>query len=218
MKYYGRLGSVGLCFLIQAFYLIYFYFFNKPIDPVIWFSYPFLLVISYYTGRHYDRALFYAERDPLTNLYNRRFVMQAYDKVQSVAIRTKSQIFVLLIDCDNFKQINDQFQHHTGDKILRQIGEILITNTRKSDLVARWGGDEFLIIGHYKDTAGLVTLLNRIQVKCEDLSSENGFPVTLSIGWAISANEQYQSLEELIQIADQNMYLSKSEKSSNAVK
>lgn len=216
MKYYGRVSSICLCLLIQAFYAIYFYFPDGQVDPVIWYSTPVILAILYWAGRHYDRALFYAERDPLTNLYNRRFVARSFEKIQSVALRAKSQVFVILIDCDNFKQINDQYHHHTGDKILRQIGQMLVSNTRRSDLVARWGGDEFLIIGHYKDTAGLVTLLNRMQAKCEDLSSSNGFPISLSIGWAISSSEQHQSIEELIQIADQNMYFFKSEKSNNA--
>lgn len=212
MKYHGRISSIGLCLLIQTFYLLYFYFPDKNVDWVIWWSYPVLIAISYWTGKHYDKATFYSERDPLTNLYNRRFVTLAFDKILAIANRTNSNIFVLLIDCDHFKKINDQYNHQTGDMVLLQISQLLTANTRKSDIVARWGGDEFLIIGHHKDEAGLQVLLHRIQNESVNFSINMGFPISLSIGSATSSTSQYQDLTSLLKIADENMYRSKTKK------
>ena len=107
--------------------------------------------MGFWAGLQFDKARFLSERDLLTGMYNRRFVTNTFKQLASLVDRTNSQLFVLLIDCDNFKSINDCYGHNKGDQVLKKIGETLIETTRKSDIVARWGGDEFLIMGHYKD-------------------------------------------------------------------
>jgi diguanylate cyclase (GGDEF)-like protein len=92
---------------------------------------------------------------------------------------------VLVIDCNNFKEINDTFGHQKGDYVLSTIAETLTNTTRKSDIVARWGGDEFLVIGHYKDKTGLQTLLKRLNNDLENLSKLANIDVGVSIGSSI---------------------------------
>ena len=88
-----------------------------------------------------------AERDYLTNLYNRRHAMKVIKLYQKLADRDKNfKISFILIDIDFFKVINDTYGHDAGDFILKQLAILLKKNTRKSDIIARWGGEEFLII------------------------------------------------------------------------
>jgi len=85
-------------------------------------------------------------RDPLTGLYNRRFVEQALENITAGIIRRNTVLGVLMCDVDYFKKVNDQFGHDVGDEILKGIAKILKDNVRKSDIVSRFGGEEFLIL------------------------------------------------------------------------
>lgn len=178
-------------------------------------GYPLFFSISYWCGKKYDKATFFSEKDILTNLYNRRFVIHSFDKIIALADRTNSKLFVLVIDCDNFKDINDLNGHAKGDIVLTSIGKILVSSTRNSDIVARWGGDEFLVIGHYKEEAGLETVVERLESELKILSNQLKMPVIVSIGSAIFPDHN-TNLIELIKIADQNMYNNKWMKRSNS--
>ncbi len=120
---------------------------------------------------------------------------------------------MLVIDCNNFKEINDTFGHQKGDYVLSTIAETLTNTTRKSDIVARWGGDEFLVIGHYKNETGLQTLLKRLNNDLENLSEQVSIDVGVSIGSAIFPDDS-QDLDELIKTADHNMYEYKEQRKS----
>ncbi|WP_153126377.1 GGDEF domain-containing protein [Peribacillus tepidiphilus] len=208
MDYTGRIiGSLGL-FLLHSVYIFYYYFRDKVIEPLDLYSYPFLIFFGYWAGKQYDKVRFYSEKDELTGIFNRRFVMNNYEKIASLAERTNNKLFVLVVDCDNFKTINDTYGHHKGDIILTMISETLVETTRKSDIVARWGGDEFLVIGHYNEEAGLQALLQRLEEKLESLSEQVKIPISTSIGSAIYPNHS-KNLFELIKIADHKMYHSK---------
>ena len=165
MKYSGRfIASIGPLF-IHSLYIIYYYYRDGKIEPIDLYSSPLILLLGFWAGLQFDKTRFLSERDVLTGIYNRRFVTNSFEQLASFVDRTNRQLFILIIDCDNFKKINDYYGHSRGDQVLKEISEILVDTTRKSDVVARWGGDEFLIIGHYKDDAGLQTVLQRLDRK-----------------------------------------------------
>jgi diguanylate cyclase (GGDEF)-like protein/PAS domain S-box-containing protein len=85
-------------------------------------------------------------RDPLTGLFNRRYMEESFERELGRADRDGSTIGVIMLDLDHFKQFNDTFGHDGGDAILKEFSQLLMTRTRKEDLVCRYGGEEFLII------------------------------------------------------------------------
>lgn len=211
MKYTGRIfGSLGL-FLVHSVYIFYYYFRDKSVEPLDLYSYPFLILLGYWAGKQFDKVRFYSEKDELTKIYNRRFVMNTYEKITSIAERTNSKLYVLVIDCDNFKAINDTYGHHKGDIALTKISEILVGSTRKSDIVARWGGDEFLVIGLCNEEDGLQPILQRLEEELKKLSNQINIPIKASIGSAIYPKHS-KDLFELINIADNQMYNNKATK------
>ncbi|RIX50143.1 GGDEF domain-containing protein [Paenibacillus nanensis] len=217
MKYKGRIATISLTMTVHTAYILYYFQRDGTVDWADWLGYPLFITVSYWAGKQYDRAVYYSEKDSMTNLYNRRFVINAFDKITSLASRTNSHIFALVIDCDNFKEINDRYNHHVGDKVLSEISHILLTNTRKVDIVARWGGDEFLVLGQYKDRAGIDAIITRITKQISLLSDELGFHVSLSIGSAIYSATQHHDLSSLVKTADENMYKSKMDKKQAAL-
>lgn len=208
MKLQGRLYCAITVFIIHTSHMLYYYFYHGFIDTIEWILYPTLLLLAYWLGKKYDLANFLSERDALTSLYNRRFVLQTFEKMTSVIRRNNSKTFVLSIDCNNFKHINDQYGHHTGDRVLREIGKILNKKTRKSDITARWGGDEFLFLGQYKDENGLQSLVERLNTESDELSDRIGIPVSVSIGYAIYPDD-HTEFEGLMSVADERMYTQK---------
>lgn len=205
MRYTGRItASIGALF-IHSLYIIYYYFRDEKVESLDLYTSPIIFLIGFWAGFQFDKARFLSERDLLTGMYNRRFVTNTFKQLTSLVDRTNSQLFVLVIDCDNFKNINDCYGHNKGDQVLKKIGETLIGTTRKSDIVARWGGDEFLIIGHYKNSVGLQTLIQRLEKGLKILTDEIEIPIMVSVGSAVYPS-QSKDLEELIKIADDNMY------------
>ena len=85
-------------------------------------------------------------KDPLTGLYNRRFLEEALENIVAGVLRRGTALGILMADLDYFKSVNDKYGHDVGDKVLRETAQILKTNVRASDLVVRFGGEEFLIL------------------------------------------------------------------------
>lgn len=211
MKYTGRIfASLGM-FLLHTTYIVYYYLRDAKIESLDLYSTPFLILVGIWAGLQYDKARFLSEKDMLTSLYNRRFIIKTFEKIASICDRTNSKLFVLIIDCNNFKIINDTFGHQKGDLVLTAIAETLTNSTRKSDIVARWGGDEFLVIGHYKNELGLQAFINRLNNDLGNLSKQINIDVGVSIGSAIFPDDSLD-LDELIKTADRNMYKSKEQR------
>jgi diguanylate cyclase (GGDEF)-like protein len=87
-----------------------------------------------------------AIRDPLTGLFNRRFMEESLVRELQRAARNRQSVSLIMMDIDRFKQLNDRFGHNTGDAALRALGRLLQTCSRESDIPCRYGGDEFLLI------------------------------------------------------------------------
>ena len=149
-----------------------------------------------------------AGTDPLTSVANRRAFHNLANMELNKARRYQTPISVLYLDIDNFKQINDNFGHPTGDKLLGAVARTIKNNIRAIDLVARLGGDEFgiLLAETAADSAALVA--EKLTKKLLELMQDNGWPVTLSVG-AVTFEILPDSVDEMISTADSQMYIAK---------
>ncbi|WP_019026635.1 diguanylate cyclase [Colwellia piezophila] len=156
--------------------------------------------------------------DPLTKVANRRALFERGEMEYSRAVRNKNNLTLLLLDCDLFKNVNDEFGHLFGDELLIHICNICGQEIRDIDFLARYGGEEFIIVLPHCDIAGGVETANRIQLSlakhCLAIEGKE-VCVTLSIGVSM-LTARHKNLEQLINDADKAMYQAK-EKGRNRV-
>ncbi len=163
-----------------------------------------------------------AEEDPLTSLPNRTYLCDTLETLIKQSERNQAKVAVALMDLDGFKQVNDSYGHHAGDRLLQEISIRLQQRLRKSDVVGRWGGDEFvLLITNYNDPESLKELL---EMKQQFLSesyylSIDGQEKKIDIGVSIGVAEWKPgfTLSKLIDLADQRMYIGKNSGKSQIV-
>jgi diguanylate cyclase (GGDEF)-like protein len=146
-----------------------------------------------------------AERDMLTGLRNRRGFMDAIVPL----LKEDRNSVVALIDLDHFKGINDRFGHDEGDRVLRAFGARLESGLRRSDLAARWGGEEFAVLLPDTDLDEAKEIVDRLRVtlNAEGFGALPNGPVTFSCGLAIARN--YASLSGAMRKADTALYEAK---------
>ncbi|MGE5129192.1 MAG: diguanylate cyclase, partial [Sphingomonadaceae bacterium] len=149
-----------------------------------------------------DQAL----RDPLTGLYNRRYLDASLAREESRARRRGQPVAVLMIDVDHFKRFNDSYGHAAGDEVLRRVGRYIESHTRGEDIAARYGGDEFTLV---MAKTPLEAALPRARALCagaQALSVEFGGRslgrLALSVGVA-AFPEHGESLQAVLQVADE---------------
>jgi len=166
--------------------------------------------------------------DPLTGLYNRRFLasylqhdvpklLREYEAAGPAAGDSGADLLLLLIDVDDFKSINDRYSHSTGDRVLVKIAAVLREHIRDSDLAVRWGGDEFFVVSrsfHRAHTRGSVERLCReVEVLGLTLAGDGGPACTISIGYApfpfLVGEPGALTWEQTLQLADHALLLTK---------
>jgi two-component system cell cycle response regulator len=161
-------------------------------------------------GREQMKAL--AETDPLTETYNRRALAEKLVQEMERANRYNTTLACLMVDVDNFKQINDAHGHMVGDGVLRQLGAILRREQRTVDIVARYGGEEFVVLLPETASSGARIFADRILKKVAGQNFGEGdraVHVTISVGIACYPDERVTDGESLLQLADQNLYKAK---------
>ena len=161
-------------------------------------------------GQEHMRHL--AETDPLTEAFNRRALNEKLQQEVERAQRYGTVLTCLMLDIDNFKQVNDTHGHLTGDRILRQITNILRREQRAVDVVARYGGEEFVVLLPETAAGGARIFAERIlrKVSAQDFG-EPGRPVhvTISIGISTYPETRVDDGESLLRLADENLYRAK---------
>ncbi len=145
-----------------------------------------------------------AHRDSLTQVSNRRALFEQLRIEVERAHRYKHPLSVMLIDLDNFKLINDTKGHQVGDNLLRDFALQVKSSIRASDMVARYGGDEFVVVQPSATEADAVTLAKRLQ----DIAIGLNMGISLSIGIVICPTHAGTDME-LLRLADKAMYISK---------
>jgi diguanylate cyclase (GGDEF)-like protein len=166
---------------------------------------PLFSPFFWWLGFQYDKAKFLSEKDALTGLYNRRYITQVTPKLLAKMDKKIENLTISVVDCNNFKQINDQYGHKAGDLVLTNISLLLLTSTNEEDIVARWGGDEFLIVSPYSDLRKINLITDKIERGLYYLSEEMGLDVSVSIGTAVYPSDA-SDIKDLLLIADRNMY------------
>jgi two-component system cell cycle response regulator len=147
-----------------------------------------------------------ATTDPLTGIMNRRALLAALDVEQSRSERHGYPMALVMLDVDHFKSINDEHGHAMGDQVLDALGRLLAHHARKTDIVGRWGGEEFLIV-----LSGARIAAERIRAAVEEMTvldeKSQRVPITVSLG--IACLEMNDSVDGLIERADHAMYQAK---------
>jgi diguanylate cyclase (GGDEF)-like protein len=169
-----------------------------------------------------------AETDPLTGVRNRRFftnsievdvqqVLRPFVTNSSSDLRNRDLVFYL-IDIDHFKRVNDHFGHSIGDQILVEVARRINSAARLSDVVIRWGGEEFLLLSRYTDRKEAHVLANRVldAVGSKPYSVDAGVAdlrITCSIGWAVfpwnEVEPKLVSHDQVLVLADYALYQAK---------
>jgi diguanylate cyclase (GGDEF)-like protein len=151
--------------------------------------------------------------DELTGLYNRRHVMEELKAEFSRSARFGLPLSCMAIDLDFFKEVNDRYGHLAGDEVLRQISNLFKNNFREPDILARTGGEEFLVILPQTDIQGALAKAEWLRDQVERYSfavdTEQTVRMTVSLGVAAYPDERIQNIDHLIKIADDALYQSK---------
>ncbi|MCC6299627.1 MAG: diguanylate cyclase [Anaerolineales bacterium] len=150
-------------------------------------------------------------RDALTGVYNRRYLDETLEREFERAKREDKPLTVAIIDLDDFKSVNDTFGHSVGDLTLQQIAKFFLVYTRKSDIVCRYGGEEFVVVMPGLDSEIALTRAAGWRKAIEELNIESpkgSFQVTVSIGVAVYPHHA-ASLEALLRAADDALYSAK---------
>lgn len=174
-----------------------------------------LIVLVYTLISKQEKINALATIDHLTGLHNRRYFDLLIESEINTMERNGGVISMALIDIDNFKKINDIYGHLVGDGILKACAHIILDSTRKSDIVVRYGGDEFLIATScpYPDLDIFEIIENRIADKLKVWNEKNApAGITLSVSIGHSVLEKGKILETAIHEADQRMYENKRRK------
>ncbi len=164
----------------------------------------------------HEKLKFLAYHDPLTGLLNRRVMETALKREFNRATRYDNILSVVFVDMDNFKRINDKYGHDAGDKLLKYVADKFHDQARESDVVARFAGDEFVIIlpeTTAEQAKKMMTrhkfffLENSLRIKTETI------PISISYGIASTENNSFESPEQFLKKADEMLYIKKNRKS-----
>ena len=154
-----------------------------------------------------------AATDPMTKLYNRRYFATISDKIFTEAKLGGNNIVLIMLDIDNFKKISDTYGHHIGDKVIISVAEILKERTRKSDIVCRYGGEEYMILLPQGTIEISMKIAENIRELVEqltiELEHERVLSTTISIGISETNTLVDSNIEIAINKADNALYEAK---------
>ncbi len=163
----------------------------------------------------YEKISSMAITDELTQLYNRRHFFPKLEEEFETAKRYSHPLSCILIDIDNFKSINDTYGHQAGDIVLRTISDTIKSNCRKTDTVARFGGEEIIILLSETDCDNALKLAEKLRMSIKEINFDfNNQKVNITIslgvaGFTIEEISEVQDIKSIIKFADEAMYTAK---------
>lgn len=156
---------------------------------------------------------FMASTDHMTKLYNRRYFSQVGNNLLKLAKREKSSLSIIMLDIDNFKSVNDNYGHKIGDDVIISIAEKLKFISRDSDIVCRFGGEEFILLLPNTNIEGAKIIANKIRESIEKIqiyiNDTKNINITVSIGISLVDVKSSDNLEKSIKQADDALYVAK---------
>ncbi len=154
-----------------------------------------------------------ASTDPMTKLYNRRYFSKISEHVINLAKRDKNLASVIMLDIDKFKSVNDNYGHKVGDEVIISLGVELQELTRDSDVICRYGGEEFVILLPETGKEGALVIAEKIREKVESLSlnidKKESLKYTVSIGVSEVDIDKELNIEASLSRADKALYMAK---------
>jgi len=175
------------------------------------FGYMFLSLVQHLDRAHKNMTR-HANLDALTGTYNRRHFLELVEREWSRAQRYEMSCALLLMDVDHFKQVNDRHGHLCGDQLLRRIAEVAGETLRQADVLARFGGEEFIVFLPHTDPLGALDVAERIRERVAALGFSwqgQSVPISASLGVA-ALHQEHVTLDQLISDADEALYVAKS--------
>lgn len=185
---------------------------NFPVWQTVVFM---LVVISYLIYRNNlttirnTELIVIAEHDQLTGLFNRHKLVDSISEYIQLSARYDWKISCIFIDIDNFKDINDTFGHNAGDQVLKNISQLLLNKVRRTDIVGRWGGEEFVIILPETDLHMAEELAAKLRVAVFEAKFSVDHTISCSLG--VTQYKKDETVEEFIGRADDALYIAKHE-------
>lgn len=152
-----------------------------------------------------------AVTDPLTGLYNRRKLIELGEPEFNRSLRYERELSAIMVDCDHFKSVNDTYGHAVGDQVLQRLAEICTTTLRRSDILARYGGDEFMVLMPETSPRAALKAAERLRQNVSSAPFETNagqLSFSISVGVA-SLNKSCKSFDQLLERADFASYVSK---------
>lgn len=189
-------------------------------NAYVWMVYPpvvmILFLVDYLIYRLHqamERSAREAATDPLTGVSNRRRFLEIGQRLIQLSQRSGEPVSLLFFDVDHFKKVNDAHGHAFGDQVLRELAGLAGRLVRRTDVLARFGGEEFVILLPGADTAAARELAERLREQVAALSLRTGageaLGVTVSVGVATLAADDRPSLRDLLERADAGLYRAK---------
>jgi diguanylate cyclase (GGDEF)-like protein len=159
----------------------------------------------------FRRVASQASTDSLTGLANRRMLDEELALEWRRAHRIGDSLALVLLDLDDFKQVNDTYGHQAGDAVLRKIGELLSSGVRQVDLAARYGGEEFVVLAPESDVSGAERLAKRLRTAVARTRFElrDGTQLKVTASFGVAAKGALESAEDLLAVADDALYEAK---------
>jgi diguanylate cyclase (GGDEF)-like protein len=174
-------------------------------------------IFSGMSQSHYmDSMIRRATTDPLTGASSRSSGMETLERLFHLSAISRQPLSIAFLDVDNFKSINDNFGHEAGDQMLRQITRHLRGLLRNSDILVRWGGEEFIVILPNMPSSQLSVFLNRMGIGALGLRPD-GKALTASVGIAETLTDKVGSWRTLVELADRRMYEAKRQGRARAI-
>lgn len=180
--------------------------FRDPVTEV----YEHIVTLVHSLKSTQDKLKIMAIRDPLTGVYNRNFFNETITNEVNRSKRYGEKFSIVILDIDNFKQINDDYGHLIGDWVLMECASVLGRAVRSSDLLVRFGGDEFLVVTPESDLDDCGALISRVNEHLLGWNKEHTNPdYGLSVSIGCSVFERGRDLMDVIKEADVRMYRNK---------